>query len=421
MLVFIGCQQDAPRVQTGFGGSTDVVGKMLRLPTRNIRIDSIRTDNEGHVVFGRTDRGDFGKVEAVASLSFSFSSGKVFEEGSVLRKLEFHYVIPVVDQARPPLVFQVHALTRQLSRTAAYHGYHAIDRDLNSLSSFDHEFSDDTPYYSADISEVGEYAAEILKEYHQQWKERDKSVSAFDYPVGIALSLPESLNRMVTMDSHADSTYLEVEFLDTNSEVGRARLNLVKYFSHLERDRSGSRLEGVEDLQAFDLQDGSVHVDPLAGVYTVISLDPLVEYLQSSPPLIFSYVEASLPPLAGVAPYDTLLLASLHFRNARGGVDGIPFLSSRSINHNQLRYHILLTDQTYLQSQNSPFFLGRAPTQEYKGSITLFCEFLQLTIDSGNLDRFASRELVMLPLEFLSLKSAKMEGPCDVSLRHVQR
>ncbi len=385
--VFLGCDA-ANDFGTEFDLDTGVDVKLIEfdLPSSNLRIDSLRTDNENRVLVGSFTDLNTGNVTAEGYFQYAFTGGILpvqeqtsanpdptdsLEYDSLYLELRQSELIPFRESSQ--LAFDVIELVDTLLSTVVYLGSKS-ETPLRTIGSYDKEVnSSDTVYrvrlndafgqeFFNTVSNVVEDSTLRLLNY----RFRDMGLVPTAGSTGLtAVDLSNLETQLILyMSGNAPDTSYRATFNTT----GLA-------YSHITRDRTGSLFDGIEEKTNFNLADGRTVLDPLAGLTTTFELSPLRSFFEENPNILINSVIVQFDYEEFVSR-DTLDVFRLYFRTQDGGIFG-PAVAQDPFSN------IVMNDAAYLSPvsggavNNDPILGALNSTDDhYIANPTIFFQFL---------------------------------------------
>ncbi|WP_425392813.1 DUF4270 family protein [Ekhidna sp.] len=299
--VFFGCDtQEDLGIKYELGSNANVKFVEFTLPASNIYLDSLRTDGENRVLVGHYQDPLTGSVTAEGYFQFFYEKGPLprekssddtpnpadtLEVDSVVLILESTGVVP--QRGSSFQEFTINELTDTLKTSAIY------------LSNLKQNIGEEVGSYSNSINVVLDtvFRVKLSDSFSQSLNNRlsdiagdaDQSIFTSSFTnLGLvagsnsqsiaSISLVSDTSRLIVYSSPVnpgikDTTYLTYFTLVSNSG---------KNYTFLNRDRSGSAFDGIQEKENYDLQSNQTIIDPLSGLSTAFSLEALDDFFENN-------------------------------------------------------------------------------------------------------------------------------------------
>ena len=365
--VFFGCDT-AEDVGTQFNLETNVGVEFVEfdLPSTNLYIDSLRTDGEDRILVGSYNDAVSGRITSEGYFQFKFLRG--FQPGdtltydSIILTLAASQVLPKVDTRE--FSVDVFELTDTLINNVIYLGSNeeTKTRQVGSFSK---------PVTASEDSVISfrlndDYGLEIfnfMSEFPDSTRNR--------FFNGLALSSGASAESLATFNMQADTSRIRVYMTGDTTYFAEFDFLSVGY-SSVDRDRSTSEFNGITEGTNFDISDGRTVLDPIAGLTTAFSIEPISDFFENNPNVVINTALLDLSH-EGFEERDTLTGFRMYFRKDDGGIFG-PAISTPQTTFS----NIVLTDGSYLNVNNfsAASIVYNRETDQFISNPTLFIQSL---------------------------------------------
>lgn len=377
--VFFGCETgDDLGIQYDLGSDADVKFQEFTLPATNIFIDSLRTDVESRVLVGSYTDALTGTTTAEGYFNIFYEEGPLptkkatssepnpedtLKLDSIVVMFESNVSIPRAGTAVQE--FSLFELEDSLQTTAIYLS-RLKQNPINLMGTYSSRTIDtetDTLYR---IKLDGTYAQTFFDLLSDIATDTTKSISTTTFKslgvipgpssTGItSLNLVSDTTRMIVYSSpvnNNDTTYL------TSFQFNGKR------YSYLDRNRTGSSFDGINEFENFDLPDGRTILDPLAGIHAVFNVSVLEDFFNQNRNILINNATLEMDYDSEVER-DTLYNFMNYFRKPAGNIFGPAIVGNPFEN-------IIMTDNGYLSRQSDPATSGLNSEKQIILPSTLF-------------------------------------------------
>lgn len=375
------------------------------LQSRNIIIDSLRTDHENIGLVGVYDIPNLGSVSAVSNLEFRYTTGAVVRDTMQYDSLILS--LNITDYTQLPvdsiIVFTVHPTGERIFGSAVY----LSDR------SFPLSIRADT--IRVKVTRKGRPVKVRLSSlgpglFSELTARPDNSFPLYRRTIILAPVFQEE-NQLFSFNLQNDSTSLilyssrDTLSYRTNFDFRGNGSNSI-HFNTVNRDRTSSNIAGYSNLDTFSLESNATYINPLVGVYTQVDLEPFNEFVKQNETIIINKAELTIQPHPDNE--DQIFAFRYFFHDERNGIRG------EAANLEALRT-VVLSNQGYLTNNNSQFLVSRlGNNNNYFSDLTLFTElFYSYYRDQGQL---LGERLVLISNINLTVNQAVLSQN-DIKLR----
>ncbi|MBV6647588.1 MAG: DUF4270 family protein [Cyclobacteriaceae bacterium] len=364
------------------------------LPSSNVFMDSLRTDNENNLLIGSYSDSVYGTIDARSWFRITYAGGQIPSDtlfyDSTLLTMEIEALrldAPVTNQR----IF-VYELLDTLFQEAVYLKDKSIPLAATPIDTLEFALAPDDSVLFFELNNA--FGREI---FDRTIDEELGSITSFEYSLAF---VPDAANDgLISIDITRDTTAVYVYTLDSAGNSYRSQLELDNtHFINIQQDRSGSSFSILQnDLDTGMIGNGSVYLYPLAGIYPTLELEPLLEFIRQNPGVIIQKASFELgayrPP--AFDPIDAINAINFRFRTSNGGFDGSGILTPG--------LNLVLSDAGYLANNNQVLSLRYDDDDEnYEGDFTLFAQILLENFKDG--DDFVAEDLVIAGVSFLNLE-----------------
>ena len=390
--VFFGCEtSDDLGIQYDLGSDANVRFQEFTLPATNIYIDSLRTDVEAAVLVGTYTDALTGTTSAEGYFNMFYENGPLPRKKATTSepnpedtiKLDsivvlFESTVSIPGAGIVQQDFSLYELEDTLQTTAIYLSRlkqtpttqigtynRTIDTETDTL----HRVKLDDTYAQTFFDQLSDIAGDTTKSISTTVF---KSLGVIPGPSssGItSLNLASDTTRMIVYTSpldNNDTTYL------TSFQFNAKR------YSYLDRNRTGSSFDGINEFENFDLPDGRTILDPLAGIHAVLSLSELEDFFNQNRNILINNATLEIDYDSEVER-DTLYNFMNYLRKPAGNIFGPAIVINPFEN-------IIMTDIGYLRRQSDPALSGLNIEKQIVMSSTLFYQlFYSNSIQNNDL------------------------------------
>ncbi|MFY0689903.1 MAG: hypothetical protein JXQ90_22220 [Cyclobacteriaceae bacterium] len=386
LSLLMSCEDTTSGLEVEIANNTAVKYVELELPMTNVLIDSLRTDHGSSIVIGNSEHELFGSLYAESYAEFQFDSGSVISDTARFDSLILNFTIDdIVGGEGMLLEFAVIPLEDELVPTAVY------------LSS--RQLSITNRVAKTTISQVMSSEDTLLTSKEDLWGKSifaemkglsSSEVSGYSTQIGI---IPTDLNEaLVSFNINRGNSTLSLYTSDDSLNVYMSRLSLNNlHHTYIDRNRSGSQLESLENSEEFELPDSQVILHPLYGVNAKFDLDPLKEFIQENPKIVINKAELELNAQpSNVAPIQNI---EYFFGDETHGILGDAIFRDR-------REAGIISNKGFVEG-NLDLLISTLQDLSYRSDISLFFEDYYLTYTQEN--KFAADDVVIISNKDLNL------------------
>lgn len=300
--VFLGCETEGDiGLQYELESDADVRYIEYTLPATNIRIDSLRTDEEvsdNRILVGNYFDGLIGSVSAESYFSVRFSGGTlpngVIETDFIYDSIRFAFSTYRSIPRNIPSIQSFSLYQLQDTLTSLVRLSNRSEPLGDFVASYEVNFERDTLTSNIEIpKEIGQQVFNLIQEdstslIFSQWpsfalvpNESSTSISEFlltdDTTAFYMYVTDPNFEKVVGGDTTIiDSTFVaEFSFSSATSP----------HYTYLNRDNSVGLLNMSADKEKLDLSGGQTVIDPLGGVSTSFSVPELQSFFEDNDPI----------------------------------------------------------------------------------------------------------------------------------------
>lgn len=378
------------------------------LPASTISIDSLRTDHFNLSLVGQYSDSVFGTSRATSYNSYSLNAGVLpgdtleFSNAFIrMRVFDVRTDYHLEDQT-----IHIHEAQDTIFSSAVYFADKSIPYDVDPIGTGTFNFNAvlDSVVSIPLADEFGEFLFNRLSQAD--------SLSQGLYYYNPLVFVPEaSTEGIFSFDLTNDTTAIYVEM---KGELGDKYYYTFdfnnKHFTHIDRDRGGAKLSDLTtDYQATSNSPSMSYMDMVGGVYTKLSLQPLLDFIESNENVLVNKAYITQSTTAHPSRYiDNLGTIQHYFIKDNGRINGPGGNGARA------GAFALLTENSYLST--SPTLLTTSYDTlnfRYRTEATLFSQILfDNFIDEDN---YLTEELVILSSRTLSLSQTRFRNS-DIKL-----
>ena len=409
LLIISSCEQDEKIINVNLEGVTNTSYIEFNLPTSEILIDSLRTDDSDFILVGDYEDPLFGTLAAQAYFEIQYDSGAVIADSLLLDSVVFMLKIEdqLMEGTSAPFNMNFHALRDSLFSQAVYLATKKLTVAKNIQSVAEIVLKSDTLLTFSGV-DFGNYLYEQLKGLDASDQYAYTSEFAF---------VPAVENEvLLSFDLISDETKILIYSRDPSDSlfITQFKFNSV-HFTQLDRNKSDTDLAGLSNLDSLQFADDFSIVNPLQGLFTVLDFSEVMLFLYQLDDFILNNVElevglttASTDPIAGV---------NFYALNQESGINGNVFASLDLVLEGNLDYvstfnqaanDFLLSEESFIAGAGafSPV-ISEVSELTYNSMITLALEDQYLRKTFLGEDTF--EKLVMIAEDRLTFNQSFIE------------
>lgn len=393
LAVFLfACEQNAGGLVLDADNNTTVKLVEFNLKSRNIVIDSLRTDSENAVVVGEINHPQFGKITSIANMEIAYGTGPWVTD--TLQYDSAVLFMTIADYTPLPadslLKFTIHTSDERIYSSAVY------------LSNRSFELSERPDTIQVKAKSKGRTIRMKLPRYGNILFEQQKALLETNFRTFrntlIVAPVEDSNTPAFVLNLQSDSSFIMLyTSYDTIVFQHRSRFTPQK-FNTIERNRVSSAIETYNNLDTFSINNQTTYISPLFGVMTQVDLDPLIEFVNSIDNIIVNKAEISLN--SNVDDLNNIFGFRYYFHNENNGIKGEGIFTNPTNT-------LILSNEGYLsrnQSSVFPLIARKNNTGKFTNDLTLFTEiFYSFNKDQAEL---LTRKLVLVSQNNLTVNEA---------------
>ena len=330
LLLIFSCEQDEKTINVNLKGITNTSYAEFTIPTGEIFIDSLRTDDSDFILVGDYEDPLLGLLSAEAYFEIQYDSGAFIGDtlslDSVVLKLK------IQDQLMENNVaffnMDLLVLRDSLFSQAVYLATNKlmVDKSIQNVAKTVLKSDSILTFLGMDL---GYYLYGQLKGLEESDQYGFRSEFAF---------LPAAENEaLLSFNLASEDTKILVYSRGPRDSlfVTQLRFNGI-HFTQLERDKSNTDLAGVSNLDSIQLADDYSIINPLQGLFTMLDFSEVMLFLNQLDNFILNSVELEVGLTA--ASIDPILEVNFYTFNAHGGIDGNVFASLNLVTQGNLDF-----------------------------------------------------------------------------------
>ena len=330
LVLISSCDQDEKTINVNLKGVTNTSYAEFTIPTSEIFIDSLRTDDSDYILVGDYEDPLLGLLSAEAYFEIQYDSGAIIADTLSLDSVVFKLKIQDQLMENNSAFFKMDLLLLRdsLFSEAVYLAAKKlmVDKAIQNVAKTVLK-SDSVLTFSG--MDLGYYLYGKLKGLEQSDQYGFRSEFAF---------LPAAENEaLMSFNLASEDTKILIYSKDPNDSlfVTQLRFNGI-HFTQLERDKSNTDLAGVSNLDSLQLADEYSIINPLQGLFTMLDFSEVMLFLNQLDNFILNSVELEVGLTA--ASIDPILDVNFYTFNAHGGIDGNVFASLNLVTQGNLDY-----------------------------------------------------------------------------------
>ncbi|SNT19776.1 hypothetical protein SAMN05421640_2801 [Ekhidna lutea] len=360
--VFFGCEtQNDIGIKYDLGSDANVKFIEFTLPASNIYIDSLRTDGENRILVGSQNDPLTGSVAAEGYFGFSYESGPMprpkastevpnpqdtLKMDSLLVFFETESTIPL--RGNTFQEFGLYELQDSLENSAIYLAsleqvkgtqIGSFSKSINVATDTLYRLKLDQMYAESFFDYLSEIAGDTNRSIGSTVFKSLAVVPGSSSESIASLSLSSDTTKMFLYTSPVDPDAKDTTYITSFRFTG-------KHYTYLDRNRSGSSFDGIEEKQNFDLPDGETIIDPITGISTAFSLNQLDDFFNENRSILINNASVTFE-IESENNRDTLISVLNFFRKPDEGIFG-PAKASNPFGN------IVMADEGYFSLQSSP-------------------------------------------------------------------
>lgn len=421
LVLISSCDQDEKTINVNLKGVTNTSYAEFTIPTSEIFIDSLRTDDSDYILVGDYEDPLLGLLSAEAYFEIQYDSGAIIADTLSLDSVVFKLKIQdqLMENNSAFFYMDLLLLRDSLFSEAVYLAAKKlmVDKAIQNVAKTVLK-SDSVLTFSG--MDLGYYLYGKLKGLEQSDQYGFRSEFAF---------LPAAENEaLLSFNLASEDTKILIYSKDPNDSlfVTQLRFNGI-HFTQLERDKSNTDLAGVSNLDSLQLADEYSIINPLQGLFTMLDFSEVMLFLNQLDNFILNSVELEVGLTA--ASIDPILDVNFYTFNAHGGIDGNVFASLNLVTQGNLDYvstfnqaanDFILSEESFIAGAGalSPL-VSKISELNYNPIITLALEDQYIRKTFYGEDPF--EKLVMISDDRLTLnQSLVKKGSVTVKIYYTQ-
>ncbi len=409
LLITSSCEQDENIINVNVEGITNTSYIEFNLPTSEIFIDSLRTDDSDFILVGDYEDPLLGTLAAEAYFELKYDSGAVIADTLSLDSVVF--MLKIEDQLMKDALaifnIDIYTLSDTLFSEAIYLANKKLSLDKKVQGVTEDIYQTDSLLTFSGV-EFGRYFYGDIK--------RLESVDLYNYSNNFSF-VPASENEaFVSFDFASDESKVLVYSRDPNDSLFITQFKFSNlHFTQLNRDKSNTDLAGISNLDSLHFADVFTIINPLHGLFTVLDFSEVILFMDQSENFIINSAELEVGLTE--ASIDPIERVNFFTFNEVGGINGNAFasldrLTQGSLNYveifNQAANDFLLSEESFISGTGafSPV-ISEVSELTYNSMITLSLEDQYLRKTFLENDYF--EKLVMIAEDRLTLNQSFVE------------
>ncbi len=409
LLITSSCEQDENIINVNVEGVTNTSYIEFNLPTSEIFIDSLRTDDSDFILVGDYEDPLLGTLAAEAYFELKYDSGAVIADTLSLDSVVF--MLKIEDQLMKDALaifnIDIYTLSDTLFSEAIYLANKKLSLDKKVQGVTENIYQTDSLLTFSGV-EFGRYFYGDIK--------RLESVDLYNYSNNFSF-VPASENEaFVSFDFASDESKVLVYSRDPNDSLFITQFKFSNlHFTQLNRDKSNTDLAGISNLDSLHFADVFTIINPLHGLFTVLDFSEVILFMDQSENFIINSAELEVGLTE--ASIDPIERVNFFTFNEVGGINGNAFasldrLTQGSLNYveifNQAANDFLLSEESFISGAGafSPV-ISEVSELTYNSMITLSLEDQYLRKTFLENDYF--EKLVMIAEDRLTLNQSFVE------------
>ncbi len=375
------------------------------LPVSTIGIDSLRTEHFSASLVGKYSDPITGTVEAISYNSYGINGGQLPDQGDSLQFSRAFIRMKIFDsRLNQPLTgesLSIHLAEDTLYSRAVYLADRAIPYDPEPIATFTYDFNPeiDTVLEIPLSDDFGRFLFTRLDRVTNPGGDYADSLTRSLYYYDPLVFVPGADNQgILGFDLASDTSAIYVEMVNSQGTESYYTFDFREaHYNQLNRDRSTGQLNDLSTEYTPSANTGDYsYVDMIAGVYTKVALQPLLDFVELNPEVIVNNSVIELNAITPGSSYiDNLERLQYYFLLDNGRINGPGGQTAAS------GQYAMLTEGSYLSSGTDVLNAVVDNQLRYRSNITLFSQVLFNNF--SNEEDYLTEELVLLSPRTLSL------------------
>jgi len=275
LLITSSCEQDESIIKVNVEGVTNTSYIEFNLPTSEIFIDSLRTDDSDFILVGDYEDPLLGKLAAEAYFELQYDSGAVIADTLLLDSVVF--MLKIEDQlmkdASAIFNMDIYTLSDSLFSEAIYLATKELSLDKKVQSVTEYIYETDSLLTFSGV-EFGRYFYGEIQ--------RLEAIDLYSYRNDFSF-VPASENEaLLSFDFASDESKILIYSRDPNDSLFITQFKFSNlHFTQLNRDKSNTDLAGISNLDSLQFADDFTVINPLQGLFTVLDFSEVMLFFGS--------------------------------------------------------------------------------------------------------------------------------------------
>jgi len=377
------------------------------LPASTIYIDSLRTDQFTHSIFGQYEDSIAGKATVVSYNQYNIYGG-VLPGGDSLEYVSTILSIKVAGQRAQRGLAGEQIIIHEVNDTLYNQPVYLADRKLDHRSETIADYTFDYNPLTDSIIQIpltdtfGQFLYKRLEKATLGGVNQDSLLLGMYHYPPLAL-IPGAGNKgLFSFDLKDDTTRIYVNMKNAAGKLYHFSFDFSDaHYSQIDRDRSSGKFSDiVSEYEESNAITGRTHLDMVNGIHTKLDLSPYLDFVKSHEDFIINRATISMEvvPQDEFSYIETVPFIRNYFIKSNGKINGSGVSRGDGFNN------AILTEADYASSGNSTNILTMAynkDNSEYLANVTLFTQVL--ADDYALSDEFLTEHLVITSPETISL------------------
>jgi hypothetical protein len=350
------------------------------LPSSNIRIDSLRTDDFELSVFGQFSDSIYGTTKAISYNDFNFFGG-VIPEGDSLEYSSVYLNLSVSDLRSHGILsgekIAIHLAKDSLYINPVYLASMSVDYDPIPVGelTFDFDPSKDSIIRVPLNDDFGLFLYDRLEKAKVAGDYRDSLFQGLYHYAPLALVPGASNEGMFLFDLNAEDTKLVIEMSTVFGKVYTFEFDFNDaHFSQIIRDNSTGKLNDISmEYTESNVPSSRVYLDMIAGINPKLALAPYIDFLKTNNDFIINRATLTMGVANDNDQIENVSSIRALFIKSNGKINGTGILLGDGFNN------AILSEAGYTSSANTSNVLNMgidAANSEVKVDVTLFAQLM---------------------------------------------
>ncbi|XOV92879.1 MAG: hypothetical protein ACFHWX_22110 [Bacteroidota bacterium] len=348
----------------------------ITLPLSTILIDSLRTNQFASLLVGNMQDSVTGTVACTGYTQYSPGTGTF--PGDTLEYVSANIKLKIIDARTTTNMLNGHIDIHESNDTLYNQVVYLADREIEynptPIAQIDYNINiDQDSIITIPLNDLGQDLFDQLVKYNTDTLFKDSLDRSLLYYQPLVLNTTSVNTGLMALSLSNDSSAIFIEMKSpTSDSTYYYKFNFVSrgHFTHIERDRAGSKLASLVDEYIDEYGNGYAYGSMVDGVYAKVDMKPLKEFLSANENIIINNSRISMTITDYSSEFIVPFNSIRYYYIKKGRING-PIGSSRLAAYTST----ILSNSSY--SSSSADFLSMVyqdDTPNYSGEVTLFTQ-----------------------------------------------